>query len=294
MITPDDNGSEGRKPGIGVALGAGGANGLAHISMLEVLDELGIKPHCISGSSIGAVIGALYASGLSAQEIREQVDRIVISPDDQMTEKLISADAFRWIKFLEIGFGKGGLINGEGFMSYLYEIIKQDTFESLEIPLKVIAADLWSGDQVVLEAGELLPAIKASMSLPGVFEPVILNGRALIDGGTVNPVPYDVLNGQCDIVIAIDVLGRRTIPDEITPGYFDTIFNSIRVMQRSIMLEKRRQSEPAIYFAPQVVDVRVIEFYRASQVFEQARPFKETFKRQLTEVLNVWYPHQLK
>jgi len=273
------------RPTIGIALGAGGANGLAHILMLEALDELGIRPHRISGSSIGAVIGALYASGMSGKQMRQLVERFIISPEEGLVEELLNRDALRWVEFLEIDLGHGGLLSSEGFISFLYETVKHDNFEELEIPLKVTAADLWNRSQVVLDSGELLPAIKASMALPGVFQPVVIDQRVLIDGGTVNPVPYDLLTAECDIVIGIDVSGERTPPHPLAPSYFETIFNSAKVMQHAIMVEKLQRAKPAIYITPRIVDVRALEFYRAERVFDQAVPAKQELKHRVTQLL---------
>lgn len=277
--------SNSEQPKIGIALGAGGASGLAHIPLLEELDDMGIKPHCISGSSIGAVIGALYASGLTGTEIRKLVERFFISPSESPSRSLVNVEAFHWIRFIDPAIGKGGLISGEGFISSLYDIIKRDSFESLHVPLTVVAAELWSCRQIEFSHGDLLPALKASMALPGIFEPVAHNGDVLVDGGTVNPVPYDVLGDHCDIVIAINVLGERSVPKERIPGYFDAVFNSIRAMQRTIVEEKRKRLEPTVYIAPKIMDVRVLEFYRAKQVFKEAEPFRAELRQKLTEAL---------
>ena len=277
--------SENDKPTVGIALGAGGANGLAHILMLEALDELSIRPHRIAGSSIGAIIGALYASGMTGKQIRQLVEQFIISPEEGLSEELLNKDALRWVEFLEIDLGNGGLLSSEGFISFLYDTLRHETFEELEIPLSIAAADLWSRDQVILQSGALLPAIKASMALPGVFQPVVLDNRVLVDGGTVNPVPYDLLMAECDIVIAIDVIGERTKPETLVPSYFETIFNSVKVMHQAIMAEKQRHRKPAIYIAPRIVDIRALEFYRAKEVFEQAEPAKEELKRRLSKLL---------
>jgi NTE family protein len=276
-----------KKPTVGIALGAGGANGLAHILMLEVLDELGIKPYRIAGSSIGSIIGALYASGMSGKQIRGLVEQFIISPDEELTEELVNKQALRWIEFIEIELGNGGLLSSEGFITFIYDKLKKVDFLELDIPLKIVAADLWERQQVVLESGELLPAIKSSMALPGVFEPVLLNDRLLIDGGTVNPVPYDLLMEECDFVIAIDVNGKRSKPEDLKASYFETIFNSAKVMQQAIMTEKLRHNKPAIYLAPQIVDIRALEFYRAREVFKQAEPAKQELRKQLTALLKV-------
>ncbi len=268
-------------PTIGIALGAGGANGLAHIPMLEVLDEMNITPTCISGSSVGAVIGALYASGLSGKEIRATVNRFISLDEEPITTNILTPDSIRWLRFIEPGLGKGGLISSDGFISYLSEIIDYKAFEDLPIPLKVVAADQWSCEQIVLEKGKLLPAIKASMALPGIFEAVSFNNRMLIDGGTVNPLPYDILAEKCDIVIAINVASQRTASKTAIPSYFDTIFNASRVMQSAIVKEKLKHQPPTIYISPKIVDVRALEFYRAKQIFEQAEPSKEQLRQAL-------------
>lgn len=272
-------------PTIGIALGAGGASGLAHILMLEVLDEMDISPHIITGSSIGAIIGALYASGMSGKEIREMVEQFIISPDEELIDEFGNDETLRWLDFIDIEFGKGGLLSSKGFIKFLYDKLKQKKFNQLKIPLKVIAGDLWNREQVVLQMGELTPAIEASMALPGIFQPVVINDRVLVDGGTVNPVPFDLLMSECDIVIAIDVDGVRTKPKKLIPGYLDTIFNAIKVMQQAIMTEKLRHQKPDIYISPRITDVRALEFYRASEVFEQAQPAREELKRQLTKLL---------
>ncbi len=274
----------GPPPRVGVALGGGGANGLAHILMLEALDEMQVPVVRLAGTSIGAIIGALYASGMRGAEIRALVERFIVSPDEGVLEQLVSEDALRWVDFIEVELGNGGLLSADGFLSFMYEQVHRERFEELEIPLRVVAADLWAREQVVLESGDLLSAIKASMALPGVFQPVERDGRVLVDGGTFNPVPYDVLLGDCDIVVAIDVIGERTPPQDET-GYFETLFNSAKVMQAAIMQEKLRHRRPDIYLAPPIVDVRALEFYRAQDVFDQAEPMKGEFKRMLASLI---------
>jgi len=291
--TKNRGGVEGAKPGrpsIGIALGAGGANGLAHILMLEALDEMGIRVSRIAGSSIGAIVGSLYAAGMSGKEIRGLVERFVLSDQEKPLSRILEGRALEWIDFVEIELGNGGLVRADGFLAFMSETLEKKIFEELDIPMHIVAADLWSREQVVLTSGDLVSAINASMSIPGVFEPVRRGGRILIDGGTCNPVPYDLLTDQCDIVIAVDVIGERTPPESGVPGYFETVFNSVKVMQSAIMHEKRRHHEPDIYIYPPVVDIRALEFYRAHEVFEQAGPAKDTLKQQLKKIMAQWEP----
>lgn len=204
---------------IGLALGGGGARGLAHIPLLHVFDELGIRPYRIAGTSIGAVIGALYASGISGAEIREGVSRMVMAKGESFRDVFHRKDAFKWIQFLDLEFGHGGLLKGDKFIAFLYEAMSVSCFEDLQIPLQVVTTDFHSSEQVVISSGELLDAVKASMALPGLFTPVRWEGRVLIDGGSVNPVPFDLFH-DCDVVVAVNVMGEKiTQPGPGCPTY---------------------------------------------------------------------------
>ncbi|MBU1695310.1 MAG: patatin-like phospholipase family protein [Verrucomicrobia bacterium] len=269
---------------LGLALGGGGAKGLAHIPMLEVLDELGLRPHRIAGTSIGAVIGALYASGLSGARIREGVRKMVITRGDSFREALRKKDALKWIQFMDLEFGRHGLFKGDKFIGFLYDAMRARTFEELQIPLRVVATDFNTSEQVILDSGDLLDAIKASMGLPGVFTPVTRGGRVLIDGGGVNPVPYDVLD-DCDFVVAIDVMGdlRRDAPR--VPNLFRAVLGTFDIMQKSIIVEKLKHVSPDIYIRPAITGVDILEFYKADEIYEMAKPAVRKLKQALEKVL---------
>jgi len=271
---------------IGIALGGGGAKALAHIPMLEALDELGVKPHLITGCSMGAVIGALYASGLSGSDIRHFIDNLVATKNESWPEALIHKDILEWIKFIDPELGAGGLIDGENFIQYLHKEIQVKYFSELKIPLRIVAADFWEREQVILDQGKLLPAIKASMTFPGLFVPAKMDGRILMDGGLVNPVPYDLLLGECDITIAVDVTGSIPVPADSQPSFFDSIFNSIHIMQETIIKEKLKNRQPDIFIRPAINGIRMLEFYKAKTVYRQAAPAKDDLKRALENLLS--------
>lgn len=270
---------------IGLALGAGGANGLAHIEMLEVLEKMNLRPYRITGSSIGAVIGAMFASGMSSGDIRELVNKAFVTDDYDLISTLFSTQATSWLEFVEIEVGNGGLLDSKRILSHFYHSIRTRTFEDLSIPLDIVAGDLWEKEQVVLNKGKLLPAVQASMAIPGIFEPVEIDGRVLIDGGTVNPVPWDLLFKDCNIVIGVDVSGVRSKPTSDDTGYFEILFNSVKVLQNSIVNEKMRHRKPDIFIAPQIRDIRALEFYNAAAVFEQAKPAKKQLEKELRALL---------
>ncbi len=269
---------------IGLALGGGGAKGLAHIPMLEVFDELGIRPHRIAGTSIGAVIGALYASGLSGAEIREGVRSIPLSHGTTFRQALRNKEIFKWFKFFDLEFGHGGFLKGDKFIDFLYETMRVSCFEDLQIPLQVVTTDFFSAKQVVLESGELLDAVKASMAIPGVFTPVRRDGRILIDGGMVNPVPFDLL-ADCDVVVAINVIGTFRRVQHKMPSLFRVVLGSFEIMHKSIVALKLNQSPPDIYIAPDIVDIAVLDFHKADKVFKQALPACLQLKRALEQVI---------
>ena len=273
------------KTDIGLALGGGGARGLAHVLIFEVFDELGIKPARMAGTSIGAIMGALYASGHSAKDIRELIDAWIRTEHVKWTRAIVSMSVFKWIDLIDPGIGKGGLINTEKFLGFLHQAIKYSTFEDLSIPLYIVATDYWKGEQVVFEKGELLPAVKASMALPGVFEPVGIDGRIFIDGGAVNPLPYDLLQNQCGITVAIDVSGN--ISDKVSgiPSFFDTIFHTFHIMGQAILDDKLKLRRPDIYIKPDITEIKVLDFLKTNDIYRQAGPAKERLKRRLGEIL---------
>ncbi len=287
LATGDGTGQPARPaPRVGLALGAGGAKGLAHILMLEVFDELGIKPCAISGSSMGAVIGALYASGLSGRQIHRFINGPVAPGKRGWSNSLFRSDVFKWIDFIDPELGSGGLIDGENFIRYLRQAVHASRFDQLAIPLKIVAADFWERRQVVLDSGPVLPAIQASMALPGLFTPVRLDDRVLVDGGTVNPVPWDLLPDDCDITVAIDVMGTVSPENgDARPSFFDAIFNSVHIMQRAIVDEKLKLRRPDIYIRPPLSNIRMLEFFRADEIYRQARPAKRELRDALAKRL---------
>jgi NTE family protein len=269
---------------IGIALGAGGAKGIAHIPMLEVLDELGVVPTRIAGCSIGAVIGALYASGLPAVEIKHMIAGLAITRSDTVRGVFAERKLGRWIEMIDPDFRRSGLIKAESIMAQLCQERSCDSFSDLAIPLSVVATDFSKRQPVVLDSGLLKPAIQASMALPGLFSPVEVDGRVLIDGGTTNPLPYDLLTDSCDIVVAIDINSGNEDTGG-APGYFSTLFGSIRIMQQTIVEQQLRASPPDIYIRPDLGEIRTLQFHKADVIYRQAAPAKEQLKQELARAL---------
>ncbi|MBW1859415.1 MAG: patatin-like phospholipase family protein [Deltaproteobacteria bacterium] len=267
---------------IGLALGGGGVRGMAHIAVLEALDELGLRPNIIAGTSMGAIVGALYASGMDGRAIRQLVQRHIILKDDKLRDLFDKkGNLLKWVQAFSIEFSRGGLISSDRFLHYLLNEIQKTTFEDLEIPLLVIATDYWTAEEVVFEKGDLLPAIQASMAVPGVFAPVSIDERVLVDGGVVNLVPYDHLLERTDLTIAIDVGRIRTIGEEPIPSALESVLGTFDIMQTAALTDKMRHRKPDIYVRMEIHDVRMLDFGKVEEVFQQAKPSVEALRKEL-------------
>jgi len=273
---------------IGLTLGGGGAKGFAHIPILEVFDELGIKPHCITGTSIGAILGALYASGHSAADIVEMTKQLIAPRNASFKSIIRGKELFRALNLIDPHFSlkPQGLLKGEKFLGYLYDQMNANTFEELSIPFKAVATDFWRRKQVVFESGNLLPALRASMAIPYVFTPVRINDQVLVDGGLVNNVPHDLLSKKCDIRIAVDIMGEWSTPKTKTPSPMDAIFHSYEVMQDAIANTKLLSHPVDIYMRPPLMDIGVLDFYKADAIYKQGLAAKDDFKRKLEQLLS--------
>jgi len=270
-------------PRIALALGGGSARGLAHILMLEAFDELGVKPSIIAGTSMGSICGAAYAAGLSAFEIRAEFEALLRNRTTffgRVAGKLRGELATFWsLRAPSI------IDNTTLFEILLPEALHRD-FASLKIPFVAIATDFYGIQQVVLDHGPLIPALAASCSLPGLSRPVALEGRLLIDGGYINPVPYDVVMHRADITVAVDVTGdpqRR--PDAKAPGTFDLLTGATQILFHSITREKLKSVAPDIFIRPAVGSFNAMDYFHISEILAAAEPAKADLKRQLAKAL---------
>lgn len=262
----------------GVALGGGGVRGLAHVLALEAIDGAGIVPVEITGTSMGAIIGALYASGRSGRELREMVAAHTIASEDRLRDIYRKKDSLlKWLQALRPAWESSGLFRADGFLRYLLKEIHVDTFEELAVPLTVVATDFYRGTAVTFSSGPLLPALQASMSIPGVFVPVKYEERVLVDGGVVNNLPYNLLSDRCEWTIAIDVGPAREADDTTVPNMVDLTLGMFDILVDRVTAAMVAARPPSIYVRPRLVDIRTLEFDKAEQVLDQARPIMDAF-----------------
>jgi NTE family protein len=273
-------------PSIGLALGGGSARGLAHIVVLEALDELGLEPAAIAGTSMGAICGALYAAGLPATEIRagfagQLVSRAAFAM--HLAGRVASGFTSLW------SVRSPSVIDNVTLLEMLLPDVLHCDFAALPIPFAAVAADYYANEQVVLDRGPLIPAIAASCALPVWARPVILDGRVLIDGGYVNPVPFDVVMDKVDITIAVDViadsapLAGAKVP--ALPRRRRAISGATQMLFRSVVREKLRWSAPDILIRPAVGRFGSLDFFRLGDILAAAEPCKDELKRKLAQRL---------
>ena len=269
------------EPIVAIALGSGGARGFAHIAVLEALDELGVAPSAIAGTSIGAMIGAAYAAGMSGREIRAYAIDAVRSRSEMMG-KLLRARVGRFSDLVLRGRGNPVLLDGEVCLDLFWPEAVPDFFEGLAKPLLVVATDFYDRRELVMSSGALGPAVAGSMAIPGLIQPVAYSGRYLIDGGAVNPLPYDLLFDRADVVVAVAVTfgGRRR--ESRRPAPFQSMFGAAQIMQGAITAQKLKMRSPDILVRPGVEQFGVLDFLRASQILRAAESAKDELKRRLS------------
>jgi len=249
-----------RKRKVGLALGGGAARGLAHIGVLEVLEKEGIPIDMIAGTSAGAAIGALYAEGKDASVIKS------LALDLRSWKRLAS--------LVDLALPRTGFIKGRKIRDLLKLLIGGDIeFSDLRIPLACVAADIMTGEEVVISHGSVLDGIRASISIPAIFTVVKWKGRYLVDGGLVNPVPVSVLRQMgADFIIAVNVIptvrDRAQRVEKIKePHLISVIMQSLYIA--SYLAVKSSLEGADIVIEPQMADITYGDFSRAEECILQ-------------------------
>jgi NTE family protein len=284
MRDAGENAGKGGKR-VALALGGGSARGLAHVVMLEAFDELGIKPTVIAGTSMGAICGAAYAAGLSGAEMRARFTALFANRAyflKHFAGKLRGGFTTLW------SARAPNVVDTVTLLEMLLPEAMRCDFAALKIPFLAIAADFYAMEQVVLDKGPLIPALAASAALPSLARPVVIGGRVLIDGGFVNPVPYDVVMDMADVTVAVDVTGvTRRRPGAKVPRTLDAISGSTQILFHSIMHEKLKSAAPDILVRPGVGAFRSFDYFKVEAILAAAEPAKEDLKRKLSQMLAV-------
>ena len=258
------------KPKIGLALSGGGARGLAHIGVLKVFKREGISIDCIAGTSMGSIITAFHAAGFSIEEMEDIAIRF-----SRMRELA---------KLIDLTPTRRGLLEGNRVRTYFRQLFQEDRLiEELSIPILINAVDLISGDEIVFSKGSLLQAIFASSAVPGIFSPIKMDGKLLIDGGVLNNLPVDhAWSLGPDIVIGVDV--EQDPHEEIlwsdqeknkrsplqTPAFLKDFYRAQMIMIRKMTNEKIKNAKPTVLLSPKIQSnvSMIIGFTKAKEVIK--------------------------
>jgi NTE family protein len=268
-----------------LALGGGGARGLAHIPVIEALDDLGLKPTAIAGTSIGALIGAAYSAGMRGKEIRRHVIALAHNRGE-ITRRLIATRAGTLADLFTGAFGQATQLDAEKFCAqFLPEAVPQD-FAALQIPLTVIATDLHRRQEAVFTSGPLQPALASSIAIPGLFRPVAIGGSILVDGGATNPLPFDHVRERADVTIAVDVFGVPDMERNDIPSAWESMFTTLQIMGSAIAAAKHRHAPADLVIRPNVAIFRTLDFYQASAILRTADAVKAEVKEKLGALLS--------
>ena len=282
---PDPDGS---RPKIGLVLGGGGARGPAHIGVLKVLRDLRVPIDYVSGTSMGAIIGALFSLGLSPEEIEARIlgvdwNELFSDPPDrlQRTYRRKQDDRENFLP-VEFGFTSSTLLTNRGLIAgqkFSFAFPEPDLytsgyrgFDHLAYPFRAVATDLHTGEMVVMDEGNLMQAVRASMSIPGLFPPVRRQGRHLIDGGVINNLPVDVVRWMgADIVIAVDV---GTLPEDSGEDLLGSIPG---ILSQTLIIQARHNVLAQMEDADLVIQVELenLGFKDFNRVDETIEPGRE-------------------
>ncbi|TBR35846.1 MULTISPECIES: patatin-like phospholipase family protein [Dyella] len=229
---------------IGLALGGGAAKGFAHIGVIKMLEANGIHPDVVAGTSAGSVVGALYASGMDPFQLQEQ------------------AFALDESKIRDVRLFSGGLVQGQKLQDYINQLVGGRSMEKLKLPFAAVATQLETGQRTVFVRGNTGQAVRASSSIPGVFEPVEINGKHYVDGGVVSPVPADAARQLgADFVIAVDISSKA---DGNNPnGMLNIVGQSISIMGQKLGEQELARAD--IVIRPRVNQIGAADFQAKNQ-----------------------------
>jgi NTE family protein len=235
---------------IGLALSGGGARGFAHVGVLKALQDNDIPIDCVAGTSAGSFVGAAVAAGMNADEIYR------------------FGGGLNWFKISSLSYSPRGLLSNAKMKFFIEKHFESARFEDLKIPFAAVACDLESGSEVVLTEGDLTEAIRASCAIPGVFVPVPdHNGRMLVDGGVVSPVPVNAVKRFApDIIVAVDLMAAGSSFKSIPRTPLGMFFQSAMVLMRSISREQHFFADVVI--APEIGHIRPDQMGRSEELYE--------------------------
>lgn len=251
----------GKNKKVGLVLSGGAARGYAHIGVLKVLQENEIPIHCVTGTSVGSVVGALVCGGYDWEEI------------------LKVAKGLKWKELVAPTLSGLGLVKADKMESFVEELLGKISFKELKLPFKAVAVDISRAEEVIFSSGSVARAVRASSSVPGIFEPVMEEDRALVDGGVINNLPCDLCRKMgAEKLIAVDLnadRARRSMPVNL----LDVSYRSFAILLNNNSVEGRNDAD--ILIQPELYDFNYHDLSRADEMVEKGEEAAEEALRKL-------------
>lgn len=281
------------KPFLGIALGGGGVRGAAHVGVLQELDEAGIAIDMVAGVSAGAVVGAMYAHSLDGKWVEDQFRKVWASArfQDVAAKRFIqSGPSDSWIHKIRknltehvlaiMSLHRSSIMTNDGLREILRMLIPTQTFDQMQIPLKIVSTDIETGDDIILDKGDLMDALVKSCAIPGIMEPVEDEGKLIVDGGVGMPIPVPALKEDCQMTLAVDIglyeFERLDRPNARTIKIRSDIITSNR-------LKSRLASEADLVIKPDTLGFHWSRFDSGEILFQNGRKAaKERLPRLMT------------
>jgi len=259
---------------VGMALGGGGAKGIAHLAFLEVLDKKGIIPSVVSGTSIGSLIGALYCSGQTAAEIYEFLSRLDETTSSGRKRRLL-------IKLQASSPTK----RAEWMKRFIETLLPVKTFEELKIPLKICAVNFYTLEEKMFTSGSLIDAMMASMALPGGIYPYKIGDEYYIDGGAGNVVPVDYIKDDCDVVVGIDVSSILPTPRTKKPTMKNARIAFVNGCRKGCLEYKLKEADVDLFYKIKFDNIGTLDFFKYKNAYMQGTKIAPKFEQDLMDIL---------
>jgi NTE family protein len=271
---------------VGLALSGGGMRGLGHIGVLKVLEENKIPIDFIAGTSMGAVIGAIYSAESNAKKLEKESLNV------------------KWRDLFDFTLSKSGFIKGDSIEEFLEDKLSHITFDDLKVPLYITALDIENGQEVVFHKGDVAKAVRASISIPGIFVPVENNGRTLVDGGVIDPIPIEILkNVGAEIIIAVNVNkveAKKVIAQEeaivkkskkTIPSVIHTLLQTFEVMEIESCRAEIERGRADLLISPDIPILGWTDFSKTKEIIDAG---EKATRDSLEELKKITAPHPLK
>ena len=258
----------------GSRLGGSGAEGIACVAYVMALEKLDVKPDIVSGTGVGGVVASMFAAGMSGADMVDFMKEV-----DFPGSK-------RPINLNKIKDARLGILDNLGLEEYYKMVVPIKVFDRLYFPLKIVAADYVTGSEIVFTSGDVARAVRAGVSVPGIFSPYEADDVVCIDGSCVNPLPFDVIRGDCDVLAAIDPAVNQALDDKGDYTVFSTMMSAYNAMKKSLTREKLNACKADLCESVTVDTITTFDFWRYEEIIASMNEKAERFALRLKSLLD--------